>query len=168
MSVFLVPVFIVFVLIYAKIKRVNVFKTFTQGAGKAPPLILAIFPTLVAIFVMLSLMAVSGVDVLLSQALSPALRAMGIPHELSLLIILRPFSGSASLAVLQDLYTAHGPDSYVSRAASIIVASSDTLLYITTLYLTGTNVKRLTWTLPIGFLVAILGSVIAVFVTSIF
>jgi spore maturation protein B len=168
MSVFIVPVFIIFVLIYAKIKKVNVFKTFTQGAGKAPPLIIAIFPTLVAIFVMLALMSVSKVDMLLSRALSPALQAVGIPRELSLLIILRPFSGSASLAVLQDIMATHGPDSYAARAAGVIVASSDTLLYITTLYLTGTKVRRLTWTLPIGFAVAILGSIIACLVTALF
>lgn len=168
MSVYIVPVFIVFVLGYAKMKRVNVFKSFTQGAAKAPPLVLAIFPTIVAVFVMLALMSASGLDAALAKFMSPTLQAIGIPKELSLLIILRPFSGSASLAMLQDIMTLHGPDSYIARAAAIVVASSDTLLYITTLYLTGTKVKRLTWTLPLGFLMAIFSSIVACLVCRIF
>lgn len=168
MTIYIIPAFILLILIYACFKRVNIFKAFTKGAAKAPPLLIGILPTLIAIFVMLQLMTVSGVDQYLANALSPVLSVFGIPRELSLLIIMRPFSGGGSLAVVQDIMTTYGADSYVARAASVIMASSDTLLYICTLYLTGTNVKKLGFTLPIGFFMAVLGSIVACLVCLVF
>lgn len=150
--------------VYGAFKRVNVFKTFCNGAYKSIDLSFNILPTLVTIFVLLALMSQAKIDVFLANLCAPILQIFGIDKNLAMLILLRPFSGSASLAMVESIYTTFGVDSYIGRCASVIMSSSDTLLYISALYLSKTKVKKLGYTLPLGFLIAIFSSIIACFV----
>ena len=134
MSVYLLPVLILLVFVYAKIKKVNVYTSFISGAKQSVNLVVSIFPYLVTIMVMVQFIKISGLALLLAKIISPVFNLIGIPSELCELVLLKPFSGNGSLAILNEIYTTYGVDSSIGRSASVIVGSCDTVLYVTTLY----------------------------------
>lgn len=161
MSEIILPILLIILIVYAFFKKAKPFNSFATGAAKGFDLAISIFPFLVAIFMMIKICEVSGLLEMLARVLSPVFQAIGIPKELSTIVVLRPFSANGCLALLNDLYVKFGVDSYIARAASVIVCSSDTLMYLTALYLSKCKVKRLLWTLPIGFAVSLFSGVIS-------
>ena len=92
---------------------------------------------------------------------NPFFRLIGIPKELTELIIIRPLSGSGSLALLEELYQTYGVDSYVSRCASVIIGSSETVFYIAAVYFSTTKVKKLRSAIPIALIATFIGTIFA-------
>ena len=161
MSIYILPVLFIFVFIYARIKKVNTYQSFVNGAKGTIPLVIDIFPYLVAIIMMIALMRASGLSGLMADALAPLFGLMGIPKELVELVLLKPFSGSGSLALLNDIYAQYGADSYIGRSASVIISSSDTVFYVSTLYFSGTSVKKLGFAIPIALLASLVAVVVS-------
>ena len=164
MSNILIPVTISLILIYGIWKRIPLYDTFTQGAKKAFNLVLNIFPYIASIMLMITLATESGLMESFSQILSPILSLFGIPKELCELVIIRPFSGSGSLVVLNDIFQKYGADSYISRCASVILSSSETIFYVATIYFSQTSVKKLFYAIPLGLICCYLGVIISCFV----
>jgi len=163
-SVFIVPVLILLLLIYGIIKKVNCYRCFIDGSKQALDLIVTIFPYLVAIFLAIELMKVSGLTTIFSAVFSPLFYILGIPTELSDLIVIRPFSGSGSLAVLENIYNTYGADSYIADCASIILGSTDSIFYIATIYFAGTNTKKLLYAIPVAIACTIFTIIVSCFV----
>ena len=161
LSSLIVPLLIIFLLVYGLKKKANPYDCFVKGAGQSIDLVISIFPYLVAIFVAVELMKASGLTALFSIILSPIFSLLGIPTELAELILIRPFSGSGSMAILENLYTTYGADSYVSRCASVIIGSSDSIFYIATIYLSQTKVKKLGVAIPIALFATLVGVVLS-------
>lgn len=161
LSSLIVPLLIIFLLVYGLKKKANPYDCFVKGAGQSIDLVISIFPYLVAIFVAVELMKASGLTALFSIILSPIFSLLGVPTELAELILIRPFSGSGSMAILENLYTTYGADSYVSRCASVIIGSSDSIFYIATIYLSQTKVKKLGVAIPIALLATLVGVVLS-------
>ena len=97
---------------------------------------------------MCELIEASGLADALCKFLSPAFGALGIPAELTKLVLIKPFSGSGSLAYLNEIIEAYGADSYVTRCACVCFGSSETVFYISAVYFAGTKNKKLA--LPIA------------------
>jgi len=116
---------------------------------------------LVAIFVLVELFKLSGLSQVVASFLSPALQFLGIPSELVEFMVIRPFSGSGSMAILSELYATYGADSYVSRCASVIVSSTDTVFYIIAVYFSTTQIKKLKGTILLALLSCFIGSILA-------
>ena len=167
MSVYILPVFLIFLFIYAYLKKVNVYKTFIDGAKGSFQLCLDIFPYIVTILVAVALFRVSGLSELLIKLLSPIFNLLGIPNEVCELVLLRPFTGSGSFALLNDIYATYGVDTYISRCASCILGSSETLFYVTTVYTSKTSLKKLGYAIPVGILASIFGAIISCLVCKI-
>lgn len=161
LSSLIVPLLILMLLIYSVKKKVNPYGCFVNGAGQSIDLVVSIFPYLVAIFVAVELMKASGLTALFSIMLSPIFSLLGIPAELAELILIRPFSGSGSMAILENLYNNYGADSYVSRCASVIIGSSDSIFYIATIYLSQTKVKKLGIAIPIALIATLVGVILS-------
>ena len=161
LSSLIVPLLIIFLLVYGLKKKANPYDCFVKGAGQSIDLVISIFPYLVAIFVAVELMKASGLTALFSIILSPIFSLLGVPTELAELILIRPFSGSGSMAILENLYTTYGADSYVSRCASVIIGSSDSIFYIATIYLSQTKVKKLGVAIPIALFATLVGVVLS-------
>lgn len=161
LSELIVPLLIVFLLVYGMVKKVNSYDCFVKGANQSIDLVVSIFPYLVAIFVAVELMKVSGLTALFTIILTPIFSILQIPPELSELILIRPFSGSGSLAVLENIYTNYGADSYIGRCASVIIGCSDSIFYIATIYLSQTKVKKLGFAIPIALVATLIGVVCA-------
>ena len=158
---YVVPILLVAVLLFGLVKRVNVYDSFVLGAKKSFDLSISIFPYLAAMFIMVNALAASGLDVYVTNFLAPPFQLLGVPREVVKLILLRPFSGSGSLAILTDVYNSYGVDSYVGRCASVIMGSSETVFYVASVYFAGTKVKRTGLAIPIALLCNLLGSVLA-------
>lgn len=161
MSIYLLPVLILFTFGYAKMKKVNVYSSFIGGAKQSIPLVVSIFPYLVTIMIMVQFIRISGLASLIAHFISPAFNLIGIPSELCELVLLKPFSGNGSLAILNDIFSAYGVDSYIGRCASVIVGSCDTVFYVTTLYLSQVKIKRLFYAVPCALIATLAGTVIS-------
>lgn len=161
MSNYIIPVLILLLFIFCLIKKVPIYDTFTDGAKGAIDLCISIFPCLVAIFWGVELLRVSGLSKIISDFLSPFISFCGMPPEITELLILRPFSGSGSLALLSEIYTTYGADSYISKCASAVMGSSETIFYVAAVYFAGIKQKKLFFAIPIAVFASFIGASIA-------
>ncbi len=161
MSVYLLPVLILLIFVYAKSKKVNVYNSFINGAKQSVGIVVSIFPYLVTIMIMVQFIKISGLASLLAKLVSPIFNLIGIPTELCELVLLKPFSGNGSLAILNDIFSTYGVDSYIGRSASVIVGSCDTVFYVTTLYCSQTKVKKLLYAIPVALIATLAGAILS-------
>lgn len=131
---YVIPVIFIIVILYAAIKKVNVFSAFTRGAGEAVKFTFTLVPLLAATFIMCELFERSHLSDATSRALSPFFTFLGVPPELSKLILIKPFSGSGSLAYLTKIIGEYGADHYISRCACVLYGSSETVFYVSVVY----------------------------------
>ena len=125
------------------------------------PLIVDIFAYIVAVFVFIEIFDKSGLTDIFGMVLKPVFNLFGIPTELTKLIVLKPFSGSGGLALLQDVFETYGVDSYIGKCASVILASSDTVFYVSTVYFSKTSVKKLGYAIPLALFATFLSVVLS-------
>ena len=128
--------------------RRSYFDAFTAGAREGLQTAVALLPTLVALTVAISMLNASGAVSLLSGLLSPFAERIGLPAELLPLLLTRPFSGSASTAAFNGLLESVGPDSLTGLCASVIFASSDTVVYVIAVYFSSVGIRRTRYALP--------------------
>ncbi len=141
---YIVPVLLLVLLVYALFKKTDVYSAFLEGGKKAIELVVSIFPCVVAIFLMLELFSVSGLETFFINAVSPIFKFFGVPNEVIKLVLLKPFSGSGSLTELSNIYSKYGADSLISLIASAIYGSSETIFYISAIYFAKCKNKKAT------------------------
>lgn len=163
MSAYILPILFIFIFCYSKYKKVPTYDTFVKGAKKSIPLVIEIFPYIATIIMAVGLMRASGLTEILAKLLSPCFNFLGIPSQLIELVLLRPFTGSGSFALLSNILKTYGADSYISRCACVILGCSETIFYVTTVYISGTKIKKLLYAIPIALLCSLFGSVLACF-----
>ena len=161
MSIYIIPVLVLGIFVYAFCKRVNTYNSFVEGAKGAIKLSIEILPFICTILVAIQLLAASGLLDGLVWVVGPAFRLLGVPSELTAFIILKPFSGSGSIALFEDIVKTYGPDSYVTRVASVIAGSSETVFYISAVYFSKTNIKKLGYAIPVALFCVFLAAVFA-------
>lgn len=164
MSIYILPVLFLAIFVYSYFKKVNTYDTFVKGAKGAIPLVLDIFPFIATIMIAVALLRASGITSVLASILCPVFNALGIPSELTELILLRPFTGAGSYALLGDVLSTYGPDSYISRCACVILGCSETIFYVATVYFSQTKVKKLLYAIPVALICAMVGAIVACFV----
>ena len=156
-----IPALFLALFIFALVKKIKLYDSFTSGVKEAAPLVLSIFPYLAAILMLSELFERSGLSNMLTTALSPAFRFLGIPPEIGKLVLMKPFSGSGSTALLSEIFSQYGADSYVARCASVAYGSSETVFYVSAVYFAGLKrknlVKPVLIALTANFLSVILG-----------
>jgi len=160
-SSLILPILIILLLLYSAYKKVNAYQGFVDGAKGAIPLCVSILPFLVAIFMAVELLKVSGLTEWLSVVLSPVFHFLGIPTELCELVLIRPFSGSGGLAIMENIYNTYGADSYIARAGSVIMGSSETVFYVATVYFAQAKAQRLLYAIPVALLACLFGAIVA-------
>lgn len=157
---YILPVIFILVLGFAFIKKKNVYQCFIDGGKESIKLSLNIFPYLAAMFIMVNLMRASGLSLGLTKILAPPFKLIGIPEELVELTLLRPFSGSGSMALLAEIYETYGADTYISRCASVMMGSTETVFYVSAVYFAETKVKHTGFALPIALFCTLVGCVV--------
>lgn len=167
MSKYFIPVLFLVIFLFAVFKKVKPYDAFTQGAKSAIPFATKVFPYLVSIFVLTELFEVSGISDAVTRLVSPVFSFLGIPKELTKLVLIKPFSGNASLAMLTDIFNTYGVDSYLARTACVIYGSSETVFYIAAVYFAGAKNKKLTLPIIISLFASFCSCVFACFICKI-
>lgn len=158
---YLAPLILLSVFILSAIKRVNFLESLTAGISEALTLTIKLVPNLIAVFIAISLMQQSGVSKMLASVVAPIFSYLGIPKELLELIILRPLSGSGSLALLENIYLEHGADSFIGVTASIIMGSTETIFYVISVYFSTQEDKKTGLAIPIALFSSFIGTLVA-------
>ena len=156
----LMPLLLLLIVAVALKHKVPVFDSFQKGALAGAKLAFKILPTLLFLLSAVAALKASGAVDRLTHLAAPLLEAVGIPKELAPLAFLRPFSGSGTVAVFQTILAEHGPDSFVTRAASVILASTETTFYTAALYFGAVGVRKTGRTLPAAVAADITGFVV--------
>lgn len=150
--------------IYATAKKKKPYDAFAEGAAKALKTIYSVFPYLATMLVLTEVLEASGLTGLLVEAIAPAANALGIPSEITPLVLIKPFSGSGSLAILTEVYEKYGADGYVARCASVVFGSSETIFYISAVYFSKVKEKRLIKPIIISLVSTFISVVFACFI----
>lgn len=161
MSAYILPILFFLLIIYCIYKRINTYDHFVKGAKGAIKLVVDIFPFIASIMIAVALLRVSGITTWLTSLLTPVFNFLGIPPELTELVLLRPFTGSGSYALLENVLTTYGADSYISRCACVIMGCSETIFYVATVYFSQTKVKKLLYAIPIALVCSLVGTILA-------
>ena len=160
---YVIPAIFLVVIVFAIIKKVKIYDEFSAGVGEAVRFTLSLIPCLAAIFMMCELFEVSGLADKLTNLLSPVFSFLGIPKELSKLVLIKPFSGSGSLAYLNKIIEEYGADSYIARCACVAYGSSETVFYISAVYFAGVKQKKLFLPIVISLVANLLGAILGCF-----
>ena len=142
-------------------RRTPLYDAFVDGAKSSLETARRILPPLIAMLCAIRAFSASGLMDMLSACLAPALRWACIPEETLPLMLLRPLSGSASLAMLKDILHTFGPDSRVGLVASVMMGSSETVFYTCCVYLGAAGVRSSRHTIPCALLAWLAGSIAA-------
>ncbi|MBQ3573081.1 MAG: spore maturation protein [Clostridia bacterium] len=142
------PLFIAIFVTAGLVKRVGVYDCFTEGAKEGAESMLGIIAPLVGLMVAINMLRESGALELIARLLSPVLNFVGIPAEVLPLALLRPISGSASLAIVTDIFRMSGPDSLAGKIASVMMGSTETTFYTIAVYFGAVGIKNTRHTLP--------------------
>lgn len=153
--------------VFACFRGVNVYEAFVCGAKESVKICVSLLPYLVAIFLLTELFDRSGLSDGLNRLLRPIWSFLGIPTEVGRLILIKPFSGSGSLAVLEDIYVRYGADGYVARCASVIFGSSETVFYVSAVYYARCKNKKLTRGIICSLLASFASCIVACLIVKI-
>lgn len=137
-----VPIIILLIIIYGLVEKSKVFDTFLKGAKDGIKIVVRIFPTLVGLFVAISVLRSSGILEVIINIIKPIINLLQIPSEVMPLAMLRPISGSASLAVATDIMEEYGVDTKIGLIASTIMGSTETTLYTIAIYAGSIGIKN--------------------------
>lgn len=137
--------------LYGQLRGVDLYTALTDGAEKGLRLIGKLLPGMAVLFSGIWLLRASGLPETLNAWLAPVLRALGIPPETGLMLLLRPLSGSGAMAAASELMTASGVDSYIGRCAAVMLGSSETTFYVLGLYYGAAGKKPERWVIPAAF-----------------
>lgn len=157
LSAWAVPVMIAFIPLYAYFKKVPVYESFVDGAKDGFSTAIGIIPHLVGMMVAISVFRASGAMDFLVGLAAPLVKLFHIPPEVLPLGFLRPLTGTGSLAFTTDLIKTYGPDSMIGRIASTIQGSTDTTLYVLTVYFGAVGIRNGRYALKVGLFSDIVG-----------
>ncbi len=161
-SITAIPITIVFIVSFGITEKIKVFDVFLDGAKDGVKIIYNIFPTLLGLFLSINLLKESGVIDAIIYILKPILILFKIPSEILPLALLRPISGSASMAIATDIITSYGADSKIGLIASTIMGSTETTLYTIALYTSSIKVKKTRFVLYAALLADLIGIITSV------
>lgn len=166
-SIFAVPVMIVGIVAFGMLKRINVYDSFVEGAKTGAENMLQIVAPLVGLMVAISMFRASGALEILGSMLKPLTDALRIPADVLPLALLRPVSGSGSIAIVNDIFKNNGPDSLAGKVASVMMGSTETTFYTVAVYFGAVGIKKIRHTVKSALLADLTGMLMAVVMTYI-
>ena len=142
-------------------KKENTYDLLLQGGAEGLKLLLHITPALVILLTAVTMLRASGAVDLLSRLLAPLFQLFGIPPETAMLVLIRPISGSAALAVGSELMAQYGPDSLVGRTAAVMLGSTETTFYTISVYFGAVGIKKTRYAIPAALIADLTGFIVA-------
>ena len=148
MTDYLVPLILLAVSALALRKKEDPYSLMLEGGAEGLQILASILPSLILLLTAVHMLRASGAVEILSQVLSPVFSFFGIPPETALLVLIRPISGSAALAVGSELMVRYGVDSPVGRTAAVMLGSTETTFYVVSVYFGAAGISKTRYTLP--------------------
>lgn len=161
------PLMIIIIILYGILERKKVFDIFLEGAKDGIKIIYNIFPTLVGLFVAIGALRSSGIIDVVVKFLNPLLNIVNLPTEILPLALIRPISGSASVAVATDIMKNFGVDSNIGLIASVIMGSTETTVYTIAVYTSSVGIKKTRFVLWAALIADFVGIVTSIIVCKI-
>lgn len=168
MTDYLVPLLLLAVCTLALRKKENAYDLLLDGGREGLKLLISIVPTLVLLLTAVTMLRQSGAIDVLAAFFAPVFRLFGIPPETAMLVLIRPISGSAALAVGADLMAAHGVNSAVGRTVAVMLGSTETTFYTISVYFGAAGIKKTRYCIPAALLADFTGFFIAALSTRLF
>ena len=157
-----IPVIILLIIIYGLTEKNKVYDTFLDGAKEGVEIVFKLFPTLVGIFIAVGALRSSGILDLIVTFISPITNLLKIPSQIMPLAMLRPISGSASMAVAVDIMQKYGVDSIIGLITSTIMGSTETTFYTIAVYTSAVGIKKIRFVLVAALLADLAGMIASV------
>lgn len=161
MSDYLVPGLLAVICIAALRKRENAYSLLLDGATDGLKLLITLIPTLILLLTAVTMLRASGAVEWISKFFSPLFSFSGIPPETAMLVLIRPFSGSAALAIGAELMAQYGVDSPVGRTAAIMLGSTETTFYAVSVYFGAAGIQKTRYTIPAALIADFTGFIMA-------
>ena len=164
--IYILPVFILLILIAGFIKGVPCFDSFVKGAQNGAMTIVRLAPALIGLIVAIGVFRASGALEMIVEFCRPFMEKIGADSDILPFVLIRPVSGSASLATLRDIIAECGADSHAARAACVMMGSTETIFYTMAVYTERTKIRRLPGVLPAALASNLISAVAAGIVCS--
>lgn len=155
---YIIPILVIVILGYGFFKKTSIYDNFIEGSIDGLKILIEIIPAILAMIFAVNIFIQSGVLDTIGGKLKDV-----IP-----MVILRPISGNASLAVLANLYKMYGPDSYLGYLGSVIQGATDTTIYVLALYFGSVHIRKTKYALGVGLFADVCGILAAFIVVSYF
>lgn len=165
---YIVPLILLAACCFALRKRENAYDLLLEGGREGLKLIAAILPTLVILLTAVTMLRASGAMEQLEGIFAPVFSFFGIPPETALLVLIRPISGSAALAVGSDLMAQYGVDSQIGRTVAVMLGSTETTFYTISVYFGAAGVKKTRYTVPAALIADFTGFFMASLTVNLF
>lgn len=166
-SSWIIPTVILWILLTALYKKVPAYESFVEGGKEGIKIAINLIPFLVGMIVSINILRSSGALDAFINVISPLVVKIGIPPEIIPLALIRPISGTAALSVTTELIKVYGPDSFLGRLASTMQGSTDTTIYILTVYFGAVGIKKIRYALKVGLLADLIGIIASIIIVSI-
>ena len=166
-SDFIIPVTILFIVVFGCLQKVDIYEVFLEGAREGLQTVVDILPTLIGLIMAVEVVRAGGLLDIMVECIRPFADAVGFPAELAPLSVVRLISSSAATGLLTDLFQHYGPDSYLGRVASVMMSCTETVFYTMSLYFLSVGIRRTRWTLPCALLANLVGVFAAVWLVEV-
>ena len=165
---YIVPVILMLTSVLTLRKKENAYDLLLDGAGEGLKMLVSLIPALILLLTAVTMLRASGAVEMLSSFLAPVFSFFGIPPETALLVLIRPLSGSAALAVGSELMAQYGPDSLIGRTAAVMLGSTETTFYAISVYFGAAGIKKTRYTIPVALFADFVGFFMASLTTRLF
>lgn len=165
---YFVPTLLICICLLALRKKENPYELLLSGGTEGLKILLSLVPTLVLLMTAITMLRQSGAVEALSSFLAPVFRFFGIPPETAILVLIRPISGSAALAVGTELMATYGVDSQIGRTAAVMLGSTETTFYTISVYFGAAGIRKTRYTIPAALVADFVGFIMASLTTRLF
>lgn len=167
-SKIILPIFIVGIILYGIKKKINIYDVFLDGAKEGLVTTFSIFPAIIAMIFAINIFLDSEVLYFIIGLFEPMLGGINIELEIIPMALLRPVSGTASLAIMNEIFMNFGPDSFTGRLASVLQGCTDTTIYVIALYFGTVKITKIKHALWVGLFADLVGIIMAFVLTNLF
>ena len=161
MTDYLVPLLLLGISLFALRRQEDAYDLLITGAADGLKMLLSIVPALVILLTAVTMLRASGAMEIMGRLLAPVFGFLGIPPETAILVLIRPISGSAALAVGSELMATYGVDSTIGRTAAVMLGSTETTFYAISVYFGAAGIRKTRYTVPAALLADLVGFLVS-------
>ena len=161
MTDYIIPSLLLAVSLISLYKKENTYDRLLTGAAQGMNILLSIVPALIVLLTAVSMLRASGAVETMSKIFQPGFSFFGIPAETAILVLIRPLSGSAALAIGAELMGQYGVDSQIGRTVAVMLGSTETTFYTISVYFGAAGIQKTRYTIPAALIADFTGFLMA-------